>query len=299
MPRKLTDQEFIHKARKTHGEKYDYSRMVYKNNRTKITIVCPYHGEFLQYTSGHISGKGCPSCAVERRTGSTWSFLEKAKSIHGDKYGYNLVSYVTDDVEVRIICHEHGEFSQRPSNHLAGRGCKSCASVRIGDLKRNTTESFLIRSREVHGDKYGYEHALYEHCDSKVKIICREHGEFEQKASHHLSGQGCPCCCVTGYDPSKAGFLYALRSLCGNLVKIGISNKPKARHKVLEKKTPFDFYVFEEIKFSNGLDARRYERHFHQAYESAGFSGFDGATEWLVCTPELLEEIRSIANGNS
>lgn len=58
--------------------------------------------------------------------GTTESFVEKAKLIHGDKYDYSLVSYTRHKVKVPIICREHGEFWQRPASHLGGRGCAKC-----------------------------------------------------------------------------------------------------------------------------------------------------------------------------
>lgn len=60
--KKLTREEFIEKARAIHGDKYDYSKVEYVNNSTKVCIICPVHGEFWQTPSKHIFGKGCPYC---------------------------------------------------------------------------------------------------------------------------------------------------------------------------------------------------------------------------------------------
>ena len=92
--------------------------------------------------------------------------------------------------------------------------------------------------------------------------------------------------------------MYALRSECGGHVKIGITNRDNDRFSELKRNTPFNFSIIEKVS-GDGLHIQEIERYFHGKYERSGFSGFDGATEWLVCTPELLEEIRSIANGNS
>ena len=59
---------------------------------------------------------------------------------------------------------------------------------------RLTTEEFIRRAREVHGDKYDYSKVEYTDSRTKICIICREHGEFWQRASAHLDGQGCPLC---------------------------------------------------------------------------------------------------------
>lgn len=97
-----------------------------------------------------------------------------------------------------------------------------------------------------------------------------------------------------GFRTDKAGYLYALRSECGLYVKVGISNKPKRRMYELSRSTPFKFNAIEQIKFRLGRVALDNETIIHNRYERAGFTGFDGATEWLVCTPELLEELREL-----
>jgi len=48
MSKKLTTDEFIEKSKKIHGNKYDYSKVCYVNNRTKVCIICINHGEFNQ-----------------------------------------------------------------------------------------------------------------------------------------------------------------------------------------------------------------------------------------------------------
>lgn len=78
-------------------------------------------------------------------------------------------------------------------------------------------------------------------------------------------------------------------------VKIGISNDPKRRHSELEKRTPFKFGIVEQIS-GDGAKIAKLEKHFHSKYERAGFTGFDGCTEWLICTPQLLDELRELEN---
>ena len=65
MRRKDTEW-FINEARKIHGDKYDYSKAVYTNNKTKVCIICPIHGEFYQTPKNHVTNKqGCPQCGKE------------------------------------------------------------------------------------------------------------------------------------------------------------------------------------------------------------------------------------------
>lgn len=119
--RKLTKEQFIEKAIEIHGNKYDYSKVNYIDAKTKVCIVCPEHGDFLQLPYNHLNGNGCPSCA--RHKWDTDSFIKKAMEVHGDKYDYSKTEFKSTREKVCIICPEHGEFWQYPLSHLNGNGC--------------------------------------------------------------------------------------------------------------------------------------------------------------------------------
>ena len=120
MGKKLTTEEFIIKAKEVHGDKYDYSKVNYINVDTKVCIICPTHGEFLQMPSSHLNGRGCPRCSGNKKL-TTEEFIIKAREINGDKYDYTKVEYVNNSTKVCIICPTHGEFWQTPNGHLSGR----------------------------------------------------------------------------------------------------------------------------------------------------------------------------------
>lgn len=202
MPKKLTTEEFIAKARAIHGDKYDYSKVVYKNNHTKVIIVCPEHGEFLQVPKSHLEGNGCPDCAKAICKHSTKEFIARAKEVHGDRYDYSLVEYKGHNEKVTIICPVHGPFEQKAYAHLEGRGCQKCGIEKLKGGTPLTTEEFIKKAKAVHGDKYDYSLVEYERSYKKVKIICPEHGVFEQTPAGHLSGQGCKKC----RKPSRKAF---------------------------------------------------------------------------------------------
>jgi len=123
---KLTTEEFIKKAKKVHGDRYDYSKVNYTNNRNKIIIICSEHGEFKQAPQKHLNGQNCPTCTGNVKL-TTADFIRKAKEKHGDKYDYSKTEYKTQKFKVIIICPEHGEFEQNPSAHLYGHGgCPKC-----------------------------------------------------------------------------------------------------------------------------------------------------------------------------
>ena len=139
----------LNEQKKFIGDKYDYSKVEYTNSKTKVCIICPIHGEFWQIPSSHLSGKGCKKCGMinahNKQKLTTTDFLNKLKEIHGDKYDYSKVEYVSYNTKVCIICPIHGEFWQTPDNLLHKHGCPSC-----GGSKKITTEEFIKRAKEVH-----------------------------------------------------------------------------------------------------------------------------------------------------
>ena len=117
---------FINKSNEIHKNRYDYSKVEYVNNKTKVCIICPEHGEFWQRPDKHLAGHGCTFCfSTYRKT--TEEFIKNAHEIHGDRYDYSKTVYGQNNREpVCIICPEHGEFWQKPDKHLAGHGCPKC-----------------------------------------------------------------------------------------------------------------------------------------------------------------------------
>lgn len=185
---KITNESFIEKARKIHGDLYDYSKINYINSNEKICIVCPVHGEFWQAPKHHLSGVKCPRCSNRvRLTSEEW--IENAKKVHGDAYDYSKVEYVNNKTKVCITCPIHGDFYQAPSSHLTGVKCPKCKGGVV-----LTTKEWLEKAKEVHGDRYNYSKVEYVNAKTKVCIICHRHGEFWQGASSHLTGKGCPKC---------------------------------------------------------------------------------------------------------
>jgi len=189
MPKKSTKEEFISKSRIIHGDKYNYDKSIYINTKTKLIITCPKHGDFLQRPEVHYLDKcGCPSCDPTNILGNK-KFIEKSKLIHGEKYDYSKVNYEKNNIKVDIICQYHGSYFQQPGAHLRGQGCPDCCGN-----KKSTTEEFISKSNKKHHNLYDYSLVNYLTKRDKVKIICKEHGVFEQKAYVHLQGHGCPIC---------------------------------------------------------------------------------------------------------
>ena len=217
MPKKLTKEDFIKKAKEKHGDKYDYSKAEYVNNRTKVCIICPKHGEFEQMPASHIRGCGCPKCAnesmAERLRSSKEDFIKKSREKHGDKYDYTNVEYKDYQTNVCIVCPEHGEFWQVPSYHIRGSSCPKCANYK----QKLSKEEFIKKANKKHGDKYNYDKVSYVNNATKVCIICPEHdhGEFWQVPYSHLNGNGCPKCSGC-YVPTTEEWIVSARKVHGD-----------------------------------------------------------------------------------
>lgn len=194
----MTKDEFINKTKTIHNGKYDYSKVEYKNNRTKVCIICPEHGEFWQRPDTHLQGCGCPKCGTkltsQKNNFNTETFITKANNVHNNKYDYYKSEYNDINTKICIICPEHGEFWQSPNNHLRGQGCPKCKDIKTSLRCRSTTEEFIRKAKEIHDDKYDYSKVKYVNNITKICIICPEHGEFWQVPNSHLQGCGCKKC---------------------------------------------------------------------------------------------------------
>lgn len=131
----LNTSEIIELCKEVHGEKYDYSKVIFTKMHDKVPIICPKHGIFMQSMSKHISKKqGCPICAIEERSEKKRSnsdeLIKKANIIHNNKYDYSKVSFNNINDKVEIICKKHGSFFQRFYDHIHGVGCPACIHIK-------------------------------------------------------------------------------------------------------------------------------------------------------------------------
>jgi hypothetical protein len=219
MPAKSNTEDFVKKAKLKHGDKYSYDKTVYNGKDVPVIITCPKHGNFLQTPHEHLSGCGCQKCWSERRRQpkiSKEKFIEISNKVHNGKYDYSKAEYNGVSTPVTIICPEHGEFTQTPQNHMKGQGCPKCGNLRKGMYRVGTTESFIKKAKEVHGETYDYSKVNYKNNREKVIIICPIHGEFLQKPLDHIHGSGCPEC-GKHLDKSEKFVLKCLREKYGEV----------------------------------------------------------------------------------
>jgi hypothetical protein len=200
--------EFIARAKKKHGNRYDYSKTAYKGAGRPVAIFCKIHKRFFQIiANNHLQGRGCQKCgrknqlaaALKKRLTASRTFISRATKVHGSKYDYSRVRYKDSKTPVRIVCPSasHGEFRQAPHNHLLGKGCPSCGSMALAiRTLQKRKEIFLRHAQKVHGTKYDYSQVVFKNTNHKVTVICPIHGEFMVRPTHHTATpySGCPIC---------------------------------------------------------------------------------------------------------
>ena len=254
--KRLTTEQFIEKAKKTHGSKYDYSLVEYKNSNTKVKIICPTHDIFEQKPGKHIVGNGCPNCSKNKKL-NTQDFIQRSKQIHGNKYDYSLVEYKNSNTKVKIVCNRCNKiFLQRPILHLRKQGCSFCN----GNIKKNTKQ-FIEESKKVHGEDYDYSLVNYNGIHSKVKIICPKHGIFEQDAISHLKGHKCKKC-----SDKKRGIDHRIN------IKEFINRSCKKHNSELFS---YDNVVMKNIQTPVKIFCKKHEHYFYQRPDNH-FNGKNG-----------------------
>ena len=204
--------KFIQMAKKLHGNRYDYSKIEYKSNHSKVEIICPIHGLFLQKPSSHLRKLGCPKCGIEKASNSKKlniiDVIIRAKKVHGNRYDYSNVNYVGAKTKIEIICPVHGSFFQFLFIHLNKSGCPKCANENAGNYKKLNTNEFIQMAKKLHGDsRYDYSKIEYKNSKIKVEIICPIHGSFFQTPNGHLQNKGCAIC-ANNVKSNNDDFIY-------------------------------------------------------------------------------------------
>lgn len=179
-----TTDEWIIDAKSIHGDTYDYSKVQYTNATSKVIIGCKIHGDFEQIAREHLNGANCPNCVGGVKK-PYQHYLNKFITVHGDRYEYDASTFVNSHTPMRIKCPTHGWFQQRPSAHINGSGCPTCAPN-----APKSDQYYIDQFRHMHGN-------LYEYGDRDGKewnIQCSKHGWFTQTITAHINGSRCPAC---------------------------------------------------------------------------------------------------------
>lgn len=196
MPKMMTSEQWIERARAVWGDTYTYANTEYKGQKYKVIITCKVHGDFEVLPGNHLTkGSGCPMCSKHKRR-TTETFIAEAVTKHGAQYDYSEVIFTGVHNKVTITCKDHGRFEITPEGHLTNvAGCPKCGHQRISEVRSMSQQEFINKATEAHNGLYSYEKLVYAGIKNKVEITCRRHGSFWQAADNHLHlKHGCPKC---------------------------------------------------------------------------------------------------------
>lgn len=181
-------EKYLKKFKKVHGNKYIYSKFIYKKFNAKIEIICKKHGSFWMLIANHLKN-GCAVCAGNKKF-TIDDFINISNKIHNNKFDYHKSVYKNTNSKLIIICPIHGEYKQFAGNHMRGSGCERCEN----DRRLMDTQEFIKKCIKVHNGFYIYDKLSYKGNKSKIKIGCPKHGYFFQRADQHCAGRGCQKC---------------------------------------------------------------------------------------------------------
>ena len=197
---KFKIQDFINKSIEIHGNTYDYSKSIYVNANTKITIICKKHGEFTQLSNNHYK-YGCGSCGKAINIRNIYlqkkckdEFIVKADLVHSNRYDYSKSVYIDTKTKLIIICKIHGEFTQTPNNHLKNRTCPKCGNLSRSLMNQADFNEYQKEFVKKYGDKYDYSKINWQGSSIKIILNCKIHGDFEIIPYEHKNGKECRKC---------------------------------------------------------------------------------------------------------
>lgn len=190
---------FVKRAREVHGDRYSYTESIYKNNNSRVDILCKEHGEFSQVAYSHLQGRGCPKCSIETKkiklSKNKKDFIKDIEKVHGDIYGYDTLKYKNNKTKVELTCPVHGPTLIHPSALLRGACCPKCSYKERGERGRIKPKDYFNLVKGVHNNKYSYDENSYTLMVNRIKVFCSIHGEFNPLASMHFyQATGCPKC---------------------------------------------------------------------------------------------------------
>ena len=263
MGKRLTTEEWMKRAKAVHGDRYDYSGSVYDGCHNDIKIKCKKHGLFLQTPNNHGRRQGCPKCSGYKNTKyTTEEWTRKMSGVHEGKYSYDKALYIDSKTKVLIKCGSHGYFWQAPLNHGQGQGCSKCSNKH-----RHTTEEWVSKMIETHGNVYNYDKVKYINKKNKVIIGCAIHGDFQQTPDNHGQGQGCPKCRPSKGEKKIRSFLGGDFEYCEQATIEGLRDRLPLRFDFEIKINKQSFYIefqgkqhYESIDFFGGEDQLKDQR---------------------------------------
>ena len=258
----------------------------YKNCYSKAQCICDKGHKWSSSITNLIdNNRGCPECVGKRR----WTAEERVdqiNSISDITFVRWLDGFKNVKSKAMLKCCVDGHQWSTSVNNIVNNGtrCPKCAGVlkpdekhRIDQINKRCNVNFVRWVNSFSG------------AVSKVVLRCDSGHEWTTNVDNVTRRTGCPTCASTGYDTALTGVLYALRSECGKMVKIGVSNNHESRHAKLSRTTPFKFQCVETCR-GDGLVILCLEKTLHSIMTRCEFGEpFDGYTEWMAWDDRIPE----------
>ena len=195
---KRTTEDFIALATAKHSGRYDYTKTVYTTSGSKVTIICPLHGEFRQVANSHLRGHGCTKCGKEKAVQGSLqkrndNYITKAKEKFPE-LDFSDTVFITGPEKIRVVCKHHGVFTIG-ANALLHKNAKGCPTCLLERKSIERADKFKKDANKIHNNKYDY--SMIEKITNMKKVVvilCPEHGPFYQLPENHLNGSICTYC---------------------------------------------------------------------------------------------------------
>lgn len=231
------------KAKQIHDHMYDYSSVIYVDNKTPVKIFCKIHGNFLQKPIYHINRKsGCLCCYRDKQKITEDQFLQLARKKFNNFFSYG--KYFGFRNKMDFVCSEHGKFITTPAHHLRPKGKGGCVVCKNNSFKKSL-DFYIPKFNKIHHNKYSYSKAIYVNSATKIEVICTQHGSFYPTPNNHVKGHGCPVCACSNYIGGYSEEFFQNNPLQknekGTLYFLKIYDLSKAFYKIgITKRTVFD-----------------------------------------------------------
>lgn len=281
MPARISEDIRIKQLNSFDGRTFVRWDCEYRNSLSKAVMRCSEGHEWSARVDNLVQGSGCPKCAGLYHYSAS-ERIDQLNALDGVRFIRWDGEYLNAHSKAVMCCSEGHEWSSSISDLSQGSRCPKCSGV-----YRYSASERVTQLNAIEGCNFVRWDDGYRNQHSKAVMCCSEGHEWSASVNSLTRGHGCPHCSEHGYNPSKIGTLYALRSECGTMVKIGISNNYKTRHKQLEIATPFNWNIV-ELLHGDGALIRNLEVNFHNMTEQVRFDEpFHGYTEWRIWKPEI------------
>lgn len=221
---KKTKEQFIKDARKVHGNKYSYDKVVYLGAKPIVIITCPIsehgkNGDFPQSPTSHLSGNGCKPCATEEvRLRTLHKRIQKLVKFLKDRCTDEVTlveeTYSNNITKAQFDCKTHGLFIDKPSVVKKRKHpCKDCNEELQGRLHRASSKDIEKKIKKLKGNfKVIY---LAQDSSESSKLVCKIKGHPPFPLNYDiLNGKvkrnsfACPRC---GYLDSRSNAVESIK----------------------------------------------------------------------------------------